>query len=358
MLIYWILFLIPAMAALSTGTRFKRNRAGRAQLTPAWIAIFFLLVIIIGLRHKVGGDWYNYLGHLHDARGAPLGEMLTHSDPGYRALNWLAVQLGWGIYGVNTLGALIFVFGLLAFCRSMPRPWLALSVATPYLLIVVAMGYTRQGIALGLAMLGLLALNRRSARGFGGWVLAGASFHRSAVLLLPVAALSATRKRIWSAFWIGIIALVGYLAFLERDIESLYSNYIAEGYQSQGALTRLGMTAVAAALFLRLQSRFDLPKESVSLWRWISILSLAMFAACLLVPASSTALDRMGLYLLPLQVLVFSHFPSAVGTPRTRKLWVAAVLAYYAAILLVWLLFANNAFAWRPYMNWLLAEGA
>ena len=73
MLAYWILFLIPAIAALTTGTKFKVNRAGRARMTPAWLFVGALLVVMIGLRHQVGGDWYNYLGHLQHARNATLG---------------------------------------------------------------------------------------------------------------------------------------------------------------------------------------------------------------------------------------------------------------------------------------------
>lgn len=358
MLVYWLMFLFPALAALATGTKFKRNKRGLARTTPAWAVTWILLVVLIGLRFQVGGDWYNYLGHLNDARGASLLELLKESDPGYRSINWIAIQLGWGIYGVNVLGAVLFVSGMLPFCRSMPRPWLALAVAMPYLVIVVAMGYTRQGVALGLAMLGLLALQRNSVKGFAGWVLAGASFHRSAVLLLPIAGLAATRKRIWIAFWMAVVALVGYLAFLERDVESLYASYIEQGYESQGALIRLAMNAIAAALYLGLQARFGLSSGATMLWRWISILALAMLAAYFVWPGSSTALDRLGLYVLPLQVLVFSHLPGLVGSHRSRKLWVAIVLGYSASVLAVWLLFAHNAYAWRPYGNWLFVPGA
>src|SRR5690606_17240709 len=94
MLAYWLLFLFPAVAALGTGTRFKRDRAGRAVMTPAWLLFGFVLVVMIGLRHKVGGDWYNYLGHLTLARGSTFGEVMMRSDPGYGVLNWLAAEVG------------------------------------------------------------------------------------------------------------------------------------------------------------------------------------------------------------------------------------------------------------------------
>ena len=73
-------------------------------------------------------------------------------------LNWFAGQNELGIWFVNTICGGIFSYGLIAFARSQPRPWLALAVAVPYLIIVVAMGYTRQAAAIGFVMLGLSAL--------------------------------------------------------------------------------------------------------------------------------------------------------------------------------------------------------
>ena len=89
----------------------------------------------------------------------------------------------------------IFAIGLVFFCRNLPRPWLALAVAVPYLVIVVAMGYTRQGVALGLAMLGLVALGKKGTGWFVFWVMLAATFHKTAVLLLPLAALAAAHNR-------------------------------------------------------------------------------------------------------------------------------------------------------------------
>ena len=65
---------------------------------------------------------------------------------------------------------------------------------------------------------------------------------------------------------------------------------------------------------------------------------------------SSTAVDRVGLYMLPLQLVVFSHLPDVLGKQNGGKpIWVALVLAYYCAVQFVWLNFASHAKYWLPY---------
>lgn len=353
MLTYWILLMFPAIAAMLGRDRGPKDPRFPVKLTPPWIVFGIVLTVIIGLRYQVGGDWYNYLGHLEEARGESWASLATQSDPGYKLLNGLSLSLGWEIYGVNTVSALAFSVGLIAFCRRLPRPWLAAAVAVPYLVIVVAMGYSRQGMALGFSMLGLLALERKAVPRFAGWIVTATLFHRSAMLLLPIAALTATRKRIWIAFWIGVIGLIAYLAFLEREASYLYTQYVERGYESQGAFIRLGMNSLAAILFLLLYKRFRMSPESISLWRWISYLSLLLMGAYFASPGSSAALDRLGLYLLPLQLVVYSYLPGVLGG-RNKKLWVAGILGYSVAIQFVWLNYASNVYAWLPYRNIIL----
>ena len=120
------------------------------------VAIGLFLTLLIGLREQVGGDWFNYFPYLNRARGLPFAAMLLSNEPGYGLLNWVGANVGGSIYFVNTICGLVFTVGLLLFCRSQPRPWLALCLAFPYLVTVVAMGYSRQGVAIGLEMIALL----------------------------------------------------------------------------------------------------------------------------------------------------------------------------------------------------------
>lgn len=352
MLPYWLMFLMPALAALASdqaGSPAAKRRNSH-RLPVAWIVAGVLLMVVIGYRYEVGGDWFTYIGYLDTVYGTSLSEVLTLSDPGYMLLNWLSLKLGWDIVGVNLLGSIIFSIGVVQFCRSLPRPWLALAVAIPYLVIVVGMGYTRQGIALSLALLGLLAFQKGSIFWFFTWVVLGATFHKSAVLLLPIAALASSRNRWWTVFWAAVVTGSAYLLLLAESVDLLYENYVQAEYQSEGALIRLLMNALPALLLLVLSKRFPFRPTEASLWRWFALISFVLLGILFVTPAS-TAVDRIALYMLPLQMVVFSHLP-AVWAPRDtreQKRIVLFVLAYYTAVLAVWLLFATHSQYWLPY---------
>jgi hypothetical protein len=356
MLPYWLMFLVPALAALAADRDGRRpdGTAPKRRLTLAWIAAGVLLALAVGYRYEVGGDWFTYLGYLDMVAGAPVSEVLSLPDPGYMLLNWIAVKLGWDIVGVNALGAVIFSVGIVQFCRSLPRPWLGLAIAIPYLVIVVGMGYSRQGIALSLALLGLLAFQRGSLFWFFAWVVVGATFHKTAVLLLPIAALASSRNRWWTLAWAAVVTAAGYVLFLAESMESLYESYIEAEYQSEGVLIRLLMNALPALLLLLLTKRFPFRPAEASLWRWFALISLVLLGV-LYVTSASTAVDRIALYMLPLQVVVFSYLPSALA-PRDRRTQVSivcAVIAYYTAVLAIWLFFATHAKYWLPYRFYL-----
>jgi hypothetical protein len=372
---YWAMFLLPSLAALlASRSEWGAAASLRSTGSPgAWFLVWLLITLLVGCRFQVGGDWGNYFRYLVGVSDLDFGEVLKKSDPGYQLLNWLSLEMDWGIFGVNLIGGAIFAFGLVAFCRRQPRPWLALAVAIPYLVIVVGMGYSRQGIALGLAMLGLVALNNQSALKFVICIALAATFHKSALLLLPMAALAAARNRYWTAAWVGVTGMVLYNLLLESDVDTIYKNYVTAQLQSQGAAVRLLMNALPAAVLLMYWPRFQLAESDARLWRWVAIASFVLLGLLRVTPAT-TALDRMALYLLPLQLVVFTRLPDVLGVrgkrhpapaaaaivPESRAsrstmedkyapMLVAVILLYYGAVQFVWLNFADNAYAWVPY---------
>lgn len=344
---YWLLFALPALLALAQPA--PTPTYGR-HWPAAWWAVFFVLVAVIGLRHEVGGDWEAYLGHLETARSETFWEAAAGKDPAYSLLNWLVSRFDGRVHAVNSVCALIFAVGLVHFCRIQPRAWLALVVAIPYLVIVVAMGYTRQGTAIGLVMLALVALTRGQTLRFVVWIALASTFHKSAVILVPLALLAGSERRLLTVVWVLLAAVALFFLMLQESIDNLAVNYIGREYESQGAGVRVAMNALPAVIFLTFRRRFNLLPRLQTFWTWMAAGAI-FFILLLAVSPSSTAVDRVALYWIPLQIFVLARLPEAIGRPAAKENngWAGVIILYSALVLFVWLVFGAFSYTWLPY---------
>jgi hypothetical protein len=352
MVSYWLLFIFPAYLAIKfiKPSNYYSNKKDFSQWKIEWKITFVILTLMIGLRHQVGGDWNQYLEMLDSYSDNPSSTYeFGFQDPAFVFFNWLAAKTGLGIYLVNLLSAIFFSWGLIVFCQTQPRQWLAMVVAVPYLITVVAMGYTRQGVAIGIAMLGMIALERGSILRFTLFIGLAALFHKSAIILLPMAVIANTKNRIFTFLWVGVAFLLLYFLMVQEALTFLLSGYLEDAMQSSGAAIRVSMNALPAVLFLIFKKRFKLTSEQYSFWLWMSWSALFL-VMLLMVSPSSTAVDRIALYWIPVQLFVLSRLPNALGDLNGRNyLWVMLVVFYSAAVHFVWLFYADTAYAWLPY---------
>ena len=178
---YWLLFLLPA------GMAFSPIKGDKNVNAIPWVTFGLLCFLMIGLRYEVGGDWGNYIIYLDMARPRDfsIGDTMVTAwgnATGYQLLSWFVIQLGMGIYAVNVVCAAIFTVGLMKFCRKQPMPWVALAAAVPYMVYGVAMGYTRQSVAIGFVLWGLSFLRERKELKYFIWVFFACTFHLSAII--------------------------------------------------------------------------------------------------------------------------------------------------------------------------------
>ncbi len=347
MLPYLLLLVLTAWMAMAHMQ--PQPATGFARPRLSWRAFFLLLVIIIGFRHEVGADWEGYLIHLEEMHGEPLNAVFYSKDPAYGLMNWLGANVGGGIYLVNGFCSVLFVWGLAAFCRCQPRPWLSLLVALPYLILVVAMGYTRQGVAISLTMIAITRLERGNVNNFLLWMILAALFHKSALILVPFAVFAASRYRLLTLFGIAVSAIALFALLLLDQIDYFARNYVEIELESSGAGIRIAMSVVPAILFLFFRNRFGLPPKIRGFWLWMAWSALLLIPL-LMVSPSSAAIDRIALYWIPLQLQIYSRLPDVFGVPgRRNPLWVTLIVAYSASMMLGWLSFASFASFWLPY---------
>jgi hypothetical protein len=341
-LIYWALFGFFAAGAFVT----RPVRPGIHSRQPVLVVGAILTALLIGIRYKVGADWDTYDFMFHYAARASLGRVLQLGDPAYEAVNWTVQQLGGAMWVVNLLCGTIFAWGLQRFCRVQPEPWLAFAIAVPYLVIVVAMGYTRQAVALGIIMAGLAAFERgASTIRFAAYIAVAALFHKTAVVAFPLVALANPRNRLLNLLIAVAASIALYDMFLGDAMDQFIKHYIKTGYSSQGAGIRVAMNLVAALAFWIAGRRMQFTQTEWKIWLNFSLASVG-FLILLFVLPSSTAVDRMSLYIMPLQIGVLSRVPLAFNSSFAAR---AAVIAYAASVEFVWLNFAQHANFWVPY---------
>lgn len=345
MLIYWLLFLYFAIGAIR-----ENPRPGSVARPDILFRLgCLLIVLLIGLRFHVGADWIPYEEIFADAKNETMQSLPSIADPGYYLINIIVQRLGGELWVVNLVCGLFFGWGLMRLCEAQERPWLAAVVAIPYLVIVVAMGYTRQAVAIGFIMAGLASYFRNgSVLRFAAYVLAAATFHKTAVVALPLIAIANERGRIISLLVVAALTYMTYQLFLSASVSRLVTNYIDARYAAEGAGIRIAMNLVPALLFLVRSARLGFPERERRVWRNLALVACALLLLWLLLP-SSAVVDRLALYAIPLQIAVMSR-PQAVMV--SERLGTVLIVAYAAAVQFTWLTYAHHARYWVPYHFW------
>ena len=168
--------LIASLLSLSNR---KTQRVSLILLIP-------LMIIMIGFRYKIGGDWYAYEAMLSLIKGLQNPILsLTATDPAYGLINYFAPTwwYGNGISFVNTICATLFLLGVAFFSHKQMYPMLCVAIAVPYLILVVGMGYTRQSAAIGMALMAYYFLIDGRLKLYLFFVLFGALFHLTEVVM-------------------------------------------------------------------------------------------------------------------------------------------------------------------------------
>lgn len=321
----------------------------------AWWRLAVLLVVplsfFIGYRYLIGVDWVTYEIIFQDIYRADLGWALTYGDSAYSLINWLSGRLGGQVWHVNLACALIFTTGLAAFSNIQRLPALAFAVTIPTLVIITAMGYTRQATAIGCILMAYALF--RASIDWRWLALLGLAtlFHKSAIIMFPLFIMAGSRNR-WATYIIGG-AMAGLLALtvVSSNLSDVLSLYFEGDLESSGTLPRLAIGGLVGASYFFVRQPAEVFGAHHKLIRSLAIMMVLLLPAFFLIP-STTFVDRIGVLLIAFQGAILSGLIYSIGRhSMVQSLARFLVLASYGVLLGVWLLYATFANYWIPYGN-------
>lgn len=343
MVLYFITFLYLSYFALFNITNNKL----------IWFCTYIFLILIVGFRHEVGGDWRSYLYHYNDMTYYTYSNIFTRGDPGYYLLNLFSFNNELSIYFVNFICAIITITGLFIFIKRLHNPWLGLAIAFPYLITVVYMGYSRQAVAISLILIAISFVNNKNFILSLFFILLAITFHKSAVLILGIIMLVQDKGKFFKYIALVIITIGTWDIFLSQHQERLWENYVEAEYESSGALIRVIMNVIPAIFLLLFRNEWKKNFDDYKFW---SILALIAISSLFLVTFASTAVDRVALYIIIIQIVVFSRLPYLAKNYINPKTTTLLLVLYYFVIQYVWLVYASHSHKWVPYQNILIQD--
>ncbi|HCZ8848494.1 EpsG family protein [Proteus mirabilis] len=338
----WVFIVINILSP----TKIKNNNF-------VFFSFFIFLFLFIGLRYEIGGDWNNYSRMYSTISQLSLTESLKFTDPAYGLLNWIAFKFSLGLVFINIICSFIFISGLYLYSKDKYGRWLIVLIAYPYLILAVSMGYTRQAAAFGFFLLSIIALSQNKPIKFIFLIFLGTLFHKTLIIfifLLPFFIKDKKKKR---NIFLSILFISPFLflAFYEKIVNQLYF-YFENELHSDGGLLRLLINIIPSILFFIFYNRW---KKSYSEdTQLILILSLLSFILLAFQFFASTISDRIGLYLIILQLIIYPKILYLIKDKVIHSVFSLSIIAIYSGMLFVWLNYSPWAqCCWIPYKNYL-----
>ena len=350
MLIYYFIFFLLCLYG------FVDNFLQKSLKNFFLALLIIFLIFFIGTRFAVGGDYHSYMKYyytlkLEDSYFTAL--FISGGDYLYNLLTVFFAKIGLQITSINFICATIFSLGIYIYAINQKYPALVLIVAFPYLILVVSMGYTRQATAIGLFLIALVALKNKKIIPFFFFIILASLFHKSAIILLFFAFLTSKKHRNIIFICSIILFVILFFVVLADDFFGVSSTYVVnQTFESRGAYIRAGINILAALIFFINYKKFSKENSynNLSIYFWMSLASIIIFP---MNDYASTAFDRLGLFLMPLQLFVFSNLFISIYS-KINMIKYSIICAFYFCVLFVWLQFAIHSYLWIPYQSVLI----
>ena len=311
--------------------------------------IFLFLLIYVGFRYEVGGDWFSYLNYIQDLTINPSKFFNFRSDWGFTLLLYIFFDFSNPIYIVNFICAFIFVSSIFLFAFQQNKPCIVIFVALPYIINVLAMGYTRQSVAYAFLIFSIIALKKNKNLFFILLIIIGSLFHKSLILfsILYFVNLRFNFRAILMMILLFLI-LILLLIYKLDTIQFYYYYYIGEGQhsESKGTIFRYLINLIPCLLIIYFGTDFLNSKSEKKL---VMLFSLFTICGLFLFQLAPTAFDRIGLYLTLIQLYVYSNLDIIIKNLLIRRFVYFFVYSLYFIINYVWLNFSTYRDSWLPY---------
>ena len=311
-------------------------------------AIFVILAVPAVLRQNVGNDYMRYVAFFHLANI----DAYVPTEPGFNLL----VKLIYGLCGYeNSLlvfavfSVLTIAFFLIAIRALSGRFFLSFFLFMAFGYYFQTYNTVRYYFAMSIVLCAMIFFLRKEYLPFLLLVLAAASFHKSALVVLALYPVCAMKwKRIPAALAIAAVFALSYFRdFWMQVVVRLYPSYHGTAFMSGGRISPVNIARCAALallpfLALAMDRASNKKNDAVgedsrsgayAFWIRCTVLALVIYCTAWFIPEIS----RIATYLTVTQIFLIPEVILRAKEERTERvltaLTIVAGIAFFALFL-------------------------
>ena len=311
-------------------------------------AIFVILAVPAVLRQNVGNDYMRYVAFFHLANI----DAYVPTEPGFNLL----VKLIYGLCGYeNSLlvfavfSVLTIAFFLIAIRALSGRFFLSFFLFMAFGYYFQTYNTVRYYFAMSIVLCAMIFFLRKEYLPFLLLVLAAASFHKSALVVLALYPVCALKwKRIPAALAIAAVFALSYFRdFWMQVVVRLYPSYHGTAFMSGGRISPVNIARCAALallpfLALAMDRASNKKNDAVgedsrsgayAFWIRCTVLALVIYCTAWFIPEIS----RIATYLTVTQIFLIPEVILRAKEERTERvltaLTIVAGIAFFALFL-------------------------
>ena len=347
--IYFFLYLI-SIINIDIEKNFKR------------ILYFFLFVFFLFFlsgKLNVGGDYVSYLNWYNriDGNYAYDPKLL------FNTLIYVLKLFNLDYFYLHLLCSFIFLFGVFKFLNLAEEKLLLLIILVPFVIYIVGIGYLRQSMAIGFILLGIYFWYYDKIGKYLIFTILATLVHFSSIIFLLLN-FSLIKSKIPNKkiFYLIIISLIIFLIFFEIYFEDalIFLNKIGADYKgidnSIYKYLKFAVHLIPLILFIFFFNQFKKDKKLFDLFFFNFIFFIIIFVLLIYftyrIPEMTyipVIAERVLIPFLIIESLILVKFYYFFVV--NKFIFKLLLLNYYLLQLYIWMEFAKNSHAWKPYKN-------
>ncbi len=314
------------------------------------LILCIILVIFVGLRYRVGGDWVTYEAIYFNTRFLNFFDIFKLQDSLFYILNYFISKNGFenGFILVNLIISIFIFFSFYKFINFNKLSLLSFIIFYPFIIIVL-MGFLRQSVCLGFLFLILSNDIKKNIRKNIIYSILAGLFHNSGFVFLLIPFLyffSTTFYKNKISYLLLFLATIILSIYLYPKF--MYKFYIFNEYVkfTLGGLYKSLPIFLSSLIFILFNKNF---KDKIINFRFYLTLSIITIFSYFCIFILGSVIDRMLIFSIPLMILSLSKLYEIINLKIYKISYFFCIITFFLFFIIYWLNYSNNSASWVPY---------